>query len=92
MLDFYSVKGIQFKTEIGQHILKNPLIANSIIDKVIFCVIVSSLFFIEWNACRVRLILASGSEYNLFPQRSSLMRITSRSGEENSWTITQRLI
>lgn len=29
-----SVAGIMFNTGIGQHILKNPLIVNSIIEKV----------------------------------------------------------
>lgn len=29
-----SVTGIMFNTGIGQHILKNPLIVNSVIEKV----------------------------------------------------------
>lgn len=30
----YFLPGLMFNTGIGQHILKNPLIVNSIIDKV----------------------------------------------------------
>lgn len=42
-----SVAGIMFNTGIGQHILKNPLIVNSIIEKVCSSASVSS----AENAC-----------------------------------------
>lgn len=33
---FFSLEGILFNTGIGQHILKNPLIVDAMVDKVIF--------------------------------------------------------
>ena len=35
-LTFVLFQGLQFKTEQGQHILKNPLIITSLIEKVSF--------------------------------------------------------
>ena len=39
------VVGIMFNTSIGQHILKNPLVVNGIIEKVICTLIHTHLFY-----------------------------------------------
>ena len=41
MFTFLSFPALQFKTEQGQHILKNPLVITSLVEKVCFDVDVS---------------------------------------------------
>lgn len=54
-----SIPGLQFKTEHGQHILKNPLVITSLVEKVCLILILSMSRVFE-----IKLILCWFRNYN----------------------------